>query len=597
MGEYSQAIEHFRKAISWFNRDEKTTNLTLTIRMSLARALMNMNHWSDAEQELRAIQEGATFTDEELAEYQMMILRLVFFRGDQRTIREQLHLCRELIISVEVPRLTSTLEYYSARYVAKYEKVKSGEAQLRVLWEKADKSSNNVFYLAYESSLDLLQSDYPQKGIHWLSLLLEGDGTPLSLQQQIHISLAHFFVAHLSHELATEHYQSAEKIGMAMRESEVNQQWARYRADEAHQNLRVQIAQHKRNNQILAESNALLQAVNRIAQTVNSALDQESLLRRLREQLAGWIDVEVVAIAELRKDELHFGCILEGEKRLPPDVMPLSEDRAWSVRSVNEGRILYDNDFVLTDEILMAESPNMVRSVSFTPLKCENRVIGVLSLQSRRANIFDSRAVSLLEYISPVIGIAFANLINLQRTRELSGELNKQQQELNDVRQLMAHLSDHDESTGLPNRASLPEHFERWRQQSPFHCIALRICNLDEVNNQAGFGSDEDIIRVLAQRMRNRVRPDDLLIRAGNDQFLLIVENMSSRENLFDFANQLLQLMEQPMRAKDQTVGANIAIGMVQYPEHGETLEEIMSMVGVALSHAAEDESSIFCVE
>jgi diguanylate cyclase (GGDEF)-like protein len=597
MGEYSLAIEHFRKAISWLNRLETNHKLTLSIRMALAHALMNLNYWSDAEQELLAVNEKATFEDEDLADYQMMVLRLAFYRGDQRTVREQLQLCRELVLNVANPRLTLALEYYSARYVAKYEKVKQGEIQLADLWRRAEKNNSSVFYLAYEAALDLLQSDYPQKGIHWLSLLLDEDKVPLPMQQQIHLSLANFFVSHLSHELATEHYQASEKLAYAIRENEVNQQWARYRADEAHQNLRNQIAQHKRSNQILAESNALLQAVNRIALAVNSALDQESLLKRLREQLVGWIDIEVVAIAELKNEELHFNCILEGEQRLPEDILPLTEDRAWSVRSVNEGRILYDNDFVMTNEIAMADSPNMVRSVSFTPLKCENRVIGVLTLQSRRPNMFDSRAVSLLEYISPVIGIAFASLINLQRTRELSGELNKQQQELNDVRQLIAHLADHDELTGLPNRSSLPEHFERWRQNAPFHCLAVKINNLDDVNNQVGFGSDEEIIKVLAQRLRNRVRPDDLLIRAGSDQFLLIVEKMSARENLLEFAQQLQLLTTQPLRAKDQTVGADVAIGIVQYPAHGESLEEIMSMVNIALSHAVEDPTWIFCIE
>ncbi len=597
IGEYSQAIEHLRKAISWLNRLEEEQALAMTVRLRLARALMNIGYWSDAEQELLSTGLTAEMDDVELAEYQLLVLRLAFYRGDQRSIKEQIQLCREIVLGLDLKPAILALNYYSSRYVAKFEKLKVGEAELQQLWLNTDKSDVNVFYLAYEAALDLLHSDYPQRGIHWLSLLLDEDNIPLSLQQQIHFSLAHFFVAHLSHELATEHYQAAEQIASAIRESEVSQQWARYRADEAHQTLRKQIDQHKKNNQILAESNALLQAVNRIAMTVNSALDIDSLLRRLRDQLAGWIDCEVIAIASLRDEALYFNCIFEGERRISGDVIPLTETRAWSVRAVDEGRILYDNDFVRKDELLMADSPNMVRSVSFTPLKCENRVIGILSLQSRRANVFDLRAISLLEYIAPVVGIAFANLLNLQRTRELSGELNKQTQELNDVRQLMAHMSDHDEQTGLPNRSSLPLHLEQWRRNGGFSCLVLRVTNLDEVNNQVGFGSDEEIIKVIAQRLRNRVRPDDLLVRLGSDQFLLFVEQMASKDMVIEFANQLLQLAEQPLRAKDHTVGANVAIGIVKFPDHGETLEEIMSMVSIALSHAASDESSIFCVE
>ena len=117
------------------------------------------------------------------------------------------------------------------------------------------------------------------------------------------------------------------------------------------------------------------------------------------------------------------------------------------------------------------------------------------------------------------------------------------------------------------------------------------------MNNQVGFGSDEEIIKVIGQRLRNRLRPDDTLMRIASDQFMLFVENMGTRETLIEFANQLLVLVEQPLRAKDKTVGADGAIGIVQYPDHGESLEEIMSMVGIALSHAITDESSIFCIE
>lgn len=597
MGEFSVAIDLLRKAISWLNRLDTSTALTLTIRIQLARALMNLGYWSDAEQELLSVTDVVDFDDVELAEYQLIVLRLAFYRGDQRTVREQMQLCQELVSSLETERLALAMAYFRARYIAKYERVRVGEAELAKLWQGVQSYDKNMFFNGYEAALDMLQSDYPQKGIHWLSLLLDEEECPLALQRQIHISLANFFVAHLSHELATEHFQEAERVAKAMRDSEVNQQWARYRADEAHQELRKQIAQQKKNNQILAESNALLQAVNRIAMAVNSSLDQESLIKRLREHLAGWIDAEIIAIAELKNDALHFNSLFEGERPLKANTIPLTETRSWSVRAVNEGRILYDNDFVLTDEILMDDSPNLVRSISFTPLKIENRVIGLLSLQSRRPNAFDSRSVSLLEYISPVIGIAFANLINLDRTRELSGELNKQQQELDDVRQLMAHMADHDELTGLPNRASLPDHFQHWIHNAPFHCIALRIVNLNEINNDVGFGSEDEIVRVIGQRLRNRVRPDDLLLRVASDQFLLFVNQMQGRDTLLEFAQQLLQLTEQPLRAKDQTVRANAAIGLVLYPEHGETLEEILSMISVAVSHAETDDASIFAIE
>ncbi|TCS38240.1 diguanylate cyclase domain-containing protein [Reinekea marinisedimentorum] len=597
MGEYTLAIEQFRMALQLMSGVESGNDLVVPVRIGLSRGLMNLGYWSDAEQELMTVTDVTTFNDVLLAEYQLLLLRLAFFRGNQRTVQDQLQLCRELVYSIASIPLSRQVEYFSSRYLMKYENVKIGESQLKKLWDGADANTNtDIYFLTYEAAMDLLSSDKPKYGIDWLNLLLD-HSIPLALSHQIHISLASFYVTHLCHDRATAHYQHADRIAREMRENEVTHQWARFQAEEVHHSLRHQVAQQKKNNQILAESNALLQAVNRIAMAVNAALDQESMLRRLRDQLNGWIDTDVVGIAELKEDNLYFDCVLEGEKRLPPDRISMTETNAWSVRAVNDGRILIENNYEMNDDMPLADAPNLVRAVSFIPLKCENRVIGVLTLQSRSAHVFNSRAISLLEYMAPVIGIAFANLINLERTRELSGELNKQQQELNDVRQLMAHISDHDELTGLPNRASLPEHFDRWRTMAPFHCLLLRIVNLDELNSAAGYGVDEEIIRVIGQRLRNRIRPDDLLARTGSDQFLLFVESMRPTGRVKEFADQVIQLAIQPLRSKDTTVYADVAMGIVTFPDHGETLDELMSMATIALNYATEDESAYFCIE
>ena len=596
-GEFSLALEQLRKALTWLNRLEVEHSLVAVVRMQLSQTLMNLGYWSDAEQELLSLGDGLDVSDQQLAEYQLALLRLVFFRGDQRAVREQLQLCRELILSLDNDRFRLPLDYYSARYICKYQKVRQGEKELTRLWQSANKSDNQILYLAYEAAVDLLQSDYPQRGIFWLTELLTQTALPLSLRQQIHLALANFFVAHLSHELANEHFQSAARLTNTIRESEINQQWARYRADDMFHELRSQLAQHKKNNQILAQSNALLQAVNRIAMAVNAALDQYSLVTRLREQLEGWVSAEIIGIGELRDDELIFDCLLDGERRIASNRLSMSETRAWSVKAIQQGRILFENDFVFKDEILMEEAPNVARSVAFVPLKCENRVIGLLTLQSRQPQAFDSRCISLLEYIAPVIGIAFANQINFRRTIELSGQVSRHQQELHDVRQLMAHMVDHDELTGLPNRTSLPAHFERWIAQAPFHCLLIRIANLADINKGLGYGSDDDVVKVLGQRLRNRLRPDDLLIRMGNDEFLLLVAQMETRDALIDFARQLSELTIQPLRAREQMVDAKPAIGIVTYPEHGETLEEILSMLTIATDHALADETRVFTLE
>jgi diguanylate cyclase (GGDEF)-like protein len=328
--------------------------------------------------------------------------------------------------------------------------------------------------------------------------------------------------------------------------------------------------------------------------SVNASLDFNMLCQSLRDQLVGWINVSVVAIAEVNEDRLDFKCMLDNNVFVETESLPLTENRSWSVRAVNEGRVLYDNNFVLGDEILVTGNNEVVKSVCFVPLKFESKVIGILSLQSKESQVFDVRSISLLEYIAPVVSIAFANLVHLNKNLELTGEVSRQRDELRDVRDLVAHLSDHDELTGLPNRQSLSGHFDHWKPYGNFHCLMMSVTNLAELTSLLGYGSDEEIIKVVAKRLVNRLRPDDLLVRGATDQFVFFVERMKSEEVVQEFAKKIKHLSEQPLRAKDQTINAKIAIGIVSFPDHGETLEELMSMASVSLSHALESEDGLF---
>lgn len=592
IGQYSLALQQYRKALSSdLNSD---TAINHDIYLALSNILMDIGQWSYAEQELLGLPQQANLTDAQLVTYQLQVLRLAFYRGDMRTVKDQVTLCVQLVARFESSFSRVIVEFYQARYEVKFGRFKTGFTQLEKFWKKG--YGRKFYFLQFDAAQDLLRSDYPKNGIWALNDLLSIDHIPVILRQKIHQLMAHFYANHRSFELATAHHQFAEKAGDQVRDSEINEQWARFQVEEQQQNLREEIALEKHNNTVLAESNALLQAVNRIALAVNAAPNFEVLARNLRDQLIGWIDVSVIAIGEVTGSRLDFKSVVENNIAVPVESLPLSEERSWSVRAVNQGRILYDNDFVLTNELLMTSPNNIVRSVCFVPLKFENKVIGLLTLQSHQPQVFDVKSISLLEYIAPVVSIAFANLVHLHRNVELSGEVNRQRDELRDVRDLVAHLSDHDELTDLPNRQSLNGHFKRWQPYGRFHCLIMSITNISGLTNILGYGTDDEIIKVIAKRLENRLRPDDLLVRSTDDQFVLFIERLKDEEVLLDFANQIKVLCEQPLRAKDKTINANIAISIVSYPEHGETLEELMSMASVSLSHAIESEDGLFLV-
>lgn len=595
-GDYALAIDQFRRSLTLI--EHPTAEVEAPVRLNLARALMNVGYWTEAERELLSFLPSDDFDGTRRALYELLILRLKFYRGDRSSVQEQLHVCRDLIFNLEHVHaiVKSQIEFYEARYVAKYVNTKTGDTEFRKIWQRTSPDNPDVLYLLSEAAYDLLASDYPKKGVEWLTMVIGSPNAVEPLKRQVHLALAQFYRSHRSFEVAIEHFEQANECLTKIRLNEFNRQWARYQAAETQHLLKYQIDQHKKSNKILAESNAILQAVNRIAMSVNAAMNLVTLQKNLKTQLSGWVDVDLIAFAEIANGRFNIESLLYDERIHPDFVVDASIEQLYAHEAMVNGRIVVDNACLNSVRNFPEPIFQTLQSAVFIPLKNEKDVFGILTLQSGQENLFTPRMLSLLEYIAPVVTIAFANIKQSERSQRLSGVLDKQERELADVRELMSYISDHDAVTGLPNRNVMLSQFPRWAETGSFACLLMKINNLDSLNSKLGFGLDEEALKIFAQRMKNRVRENDLLLQIAHDQFLMLVE-MTSVTSIYEIAKQIIELGEKPFRAKDDTLSLDLSVGVVCFPQHGETVEELMSMAAVALNYATTDESSIFMID
>ena len=96
--------------------------------------------------------------------------------------------------------------------------------------------------------------------------------------------------------------------------------------------------------------------------------------------------------------------------------------------------------------------------------------------------------------------------------------------------QQLAHLAEHDELTGLANRRRLFSHLaaalNRLAQGETAGVIVL-FCDLDafkEINDDHGHHVGDEVLLVVAQRLRAAVRAQDMVARLGGDEFVVVVE-------------------------------------------------------------------------
>jgi diguanylate cyclase (GGDEF)-like protein len=149
----------------------------------------------------------------------------------------------------------------------------------------------------------------------------------------------------------------------------------------------------------------------------------------------------------------------------------------------------------------------------------------------------------------------------------------------------------HDVLTGLPNRALLYEHArhmfataKRLRQQ-----VAVLFIDLDRfkpVNDIYGHETGDSLLRELAERLRSRMRGEDVVARFGGDEFVILLPQVDERSPPHVVAADLLRLIGQPVGIDGKDMSIEACIGISLFPHDGENIDELLRRADAAMYFA-----------
>lgn len=164
----------------------------------------------------------------------------------------------------------------------------------------------------------------------------------------------------------------------------------------------------------------------------------------------------------------------------------------------------------------------------------------------------------------------------------------------------IAFLADHDMLTRLPNRrfldTRLPEILAAAAKANRRVGIGfLDLDNFKHINDTLGHSIGDALLSKTAERIAKSLRKNDLVLRVGGDEFVIILEE---RKN--DVENRLQRIraaVSQPLRIGNYDIKVTCSIGMAFFPEHGETPAEIVAAADLAMyeaKHAGRDSIATF---
>jgi diguanylate cyclase (GGDEF)-like protein len=207
------------------------------------------------------------------------------------------------------------------------------------------------------------------------------------------------------------------------------------------------------------------------------------------------------------------------------------------------------------------------------PLVVADEPAGVLLLYARARDFFDEEEMRLLHELAGDISFALHHLEQKAR---------------------MDYLAYNDSLTDLPNRSLFTDRMTQAlnaaRREKRFAAaVFLDVERFRMVNETFGRKAGDDLLRLIAGRLRGAAREQDTVARIGADHFAIAVAPF---ERPGDTTHQLIEKIEaafaQPIAVDGVELRIALRAGVAVFPADGESTESLCGNAETALSKAKE---------
>ena len=148
-------------------------------------------------------------------------------------------------------------------------------------------------------------------------------------------------------------------------------------------------------------------------------------------------------------------------------------------------------------------------------------------------------------------------------------------------------LAMRDALSGLANRLCFDQALNIASERlahAPFAVIASDLDRFKAVNDIHGHGAGDEVIRVVAERLREAVGDHGLVGRTGGDEFVILVSAFHDRPRLSLLVQQIIASVSRPITVPTgAVVDVGISLGIAVAPEHGISSHQIMACADRAL--------------
>ncbi|MBI3376326.1 MAG: EAL domain-containing protein [Betaproteobacteria bacterium] len=344
---------------------------------------------------------------------------------------------------------------------------------------------------------------------------------------------------------------------------------------------------HEHLEKLVAERTEKLAAVNRVYRVLSGI---NTTIVRIRDRNELFEEACRIAVEDGSFRMAWVGMFDRGAGRVTP-VAVRGEDRGYLesidltiedvpgncrllAAALREKRDVVSND-IEHDPAMAYLAPQALergfRSVIVLPLVVDAEPVGVLALYAGERDFFDAEELPLLREMAGDISFALKHIENEER---------------------LNYLAYFDEITGLPNRTLFSDRFAQ-RLSAARHdrqlcsLIILDLERFRSVNETLGRQAGDELLRLLAQRLKDGLDETDVLARFTGDCFGIVTQRTGAVSLITKALNQILfRVQAQPFSVGGKELRVAAKAGVAVYPGDGEDVETLYRNAEAALRDA-----------
>lgn len=216
------------------------------------------------------------------------------------------------------------------------------------------------------------------------------------------------------------------------------------------------------------------------------------------------------------------------------------------------------------------EARESFRSLIAMPLISENKVIGILRMDSMREFTFIHDDLRLLDIIADLGAVAMQNALLYTRTQELAIK---------------------DGLTGLFVRRYFMERFREEikraaRKKGNFSVLMFDIDHFKKYNDEYGHTAGDLVLKHLSRMISSIVREVDMVARYGGEEFVALVIGMDSSAAAKEAEAIRKEIEKRPLTLRRKEMRLTVSVGVASYPEDAVMEEELLKIADERLYKA-----------